>query len=496
MDGVLGYLRLLWRHRIVQVAVGYVAVAWILFQGAAAIKQTWNLPGWVDQAAMIILVAGLFPTLLAAWSVRLGPAPRAAGTGHDAPPARPLSDRPGISVAVLPFANLSKEEEDEIFADGLVEDLITDLSLSSTLQVIARSSTFAYKGTSPNVQEVAADLGVRFVLEGSVRRIGDRLRVTAQLIEAETGGHVWAEKYDRPIDELFELEDELARQIAGAMGDAVGHAESARAKRNTKSITAWEEAMRALISVERPTGRWRNAAVEHGRKAVELDPAFALGHARLALALATRAQLTGGEQARKDAAEAHEVIATALRLAPDDPVVLATACSAMAHTGLPEEAIRHGLRSISLNPNNATVYGSVANAHYRAGLHEAAVAYYEEEERLAPRSPNLSARYLFRGLNYHMMHELEKAVAAFHRSIELGPSFEGGWLFLAIAQQARGDTEAAIAAVTRLRQLAPQMTLPIWKGIIAANVPASAAPERQAALQAAWEAAEAATATT
>ncbi|MFO1013956.1 MAG: tetratricopeptide repeat protein [Caulobacteraceae bacterium] len=490
MDGIWGYLRLLWRHRIVQVAVGYVAVAWILFQGVAAIKQTWNLPNWVDQAAMVILVVGLAPTLIAAWTLR-SIAPPAAPDQAPAPaPPRPLTAKPGISVAVLPFTNLSKEEEDEIFADGLVEDLITDLSLSSTLQVIARSSTFAYKGASPNVQEVAADLGARFVLEGSVRRVADRLRVTAQLIDAESGGHVWAEKYDRPVEELFELEDDLAREIAAAMGDAVGHAESARAKRKTTSLTAWEEAMRALISVERPTGAWRDAAVEHGRKAVKLDPQFALGHARLALALATRAQLTGGPKAAEDAAEAHKVITQALRLAPDDPVVLATACSALAHTGLPEEAVRHGMRSIAINPNNATVYGSVANALYRAGRYADAIPYYEEEERLAPRSPNLAARYLFRGLDYMMLRDLEKAVAAFERSIEMGPSFEGAWLSLGIAEQMRGDVKAAGRAIRRLRELAPPMTLPFWNGIIAANVPAEAVPARQTALAAAWAASE------
>ncbi len=484
-----GRFQVLWRHRIVQVAIVYIGVSWGLFQGAAAVESTWGLPGWVDQATMLALVLGFAPTLMFAWSLSSARPASPEPAIKDGPVVRPRLTKGPATIAVLPFANLSREEADEIFADGMVEDLITGLSLNSSLVVMSRSSTFAYKGTSPDIREVAADLGVRFVLEGSVRRMGDRLRVTAQLIDSETGGHIWAEQFDRPQDDLFEIQDDLVMEIAAALGDAVNRAELTRARRNPNSVSAWEEAMRALIAQERPTVQTIPAALAHARRSVELDPNFALGYGRLAVSLITHAQLFGGEQAEKDRAEANRHIDRALALAPNDPKVLASACSAMAYSGRAEEAIRHGHRAIELNPNDAQIYGSLANAYFRAGRFAEALPYYEQEEILAPRSVFLNSRYIFRGLTHLALGQPAEAEAAFAKAAELDGAFESAWAGLAIVRTLRGNTGGAAAAIQRLRAVNPKATLETWNEVIRANVQGPGAEIAAACFKTAWEAA-------
>jgi adenylate cyclase len=239
VEAVSRYLGLLWSHRIVRIGAAYMAGGWALFQVVMNVGQTLPMPEWVAKLVLILLLLGFPPALILAWASQ-GRA-RAVKPAAGRAPAKP-GEAP--CIAVLPFANFSQEPTDEMFADGIVEDLITSLSLNPALRVISRSSTFAYKNRSPDVREVGQDLGARFVLEGSVRRAGDRLRVTAQLVETETGGHLWAQKYDRPVAELFDIQDDLVWEIAAALHAEIDRAEVSQAHRAT-SVSAWEEAMRS-----------------------------------------------------------------------------------------------------------------------------------------------------------------------------------------------------------------------------------------------------------
>lgn len=477
----LRLVKLLWRRRVLSVGAAYLIAAAVLVQAGILLQPVLELPHWASDAMLGVLAAGLPPALILAW----------IGSGSPARPASPnlLAHRPAGAIAILPFANLSREEADEIFADGMVEDLIAGLSMNSTLTVVSRSSTFAYKNTSPDVREVGEALGVDFVLEGSVRRTGDRLRVTVQLIAARDGSHLWAEKYDRPVDELFELQDDLVCEIAAALGDAVVRAELQRVRRNPASVSAWEESMRALVAQERPTVANAQVALKHARKSVALDPDFPLARARLAMSLTTAAQVVGGEDAEPLKREAEAHIDRALMQAPNDPKVLGVACGTLAYLDRAEEAIRYGHRALALNPHDAPVEGSLANAYFRAGRFAEAAPHYEQEEHLSPRSPFLASRCIFHALTRVMMGEIDKAEAVIDRGLELDPAFEGAWVALTLIRMMKGDVAGAAQAVRALRPLNPALDLDAWLKVIAANMPAAAAETAIAGFTTAWKAA-------
>ena len=186
----------------------------------------------------------------------------------------PLPDKP--SVAVLPFVNLSADAEQEFFADGMTEDIITGLSRFRSLFVIARNSTFAYKGKSPDVREVARDLGVRYILEGSVRRRGERVRITGQLIDAGTGNHIWAERYDRELEDIFAVQDEVTEAIVAAIAPEIGDVERERAQRKPPDrLDAWGHYQRGLAAYYSSTEEGLTSAIEQFDRVNEVDPTFA-----------------------------------------------------------------------------------------------------------------------------------------------------------------------------------------------------------------------------
>ena len=186
------------------------------------------------------------------------------------------------SIAVLPFENMSGDPEQEYFADGMVDDIITALSRSKQLFVIARNSSFTYKGKSPDVRQVGRELGVRYVLEGSVRKSGNRVRITGQLIDAATGGHIWADRFDGYLDDIFELQDQLASSVIGGISTPLLNEEMQRAKRKVDNLQAYDYFLRGWAAARRRTEEGSTEGLALARKAIALDPDFALGHAALA----------------------------------------------------------------------------------------------------------------------------------------------------------------------------------------------------------------------
>jgi adenylate cyclase len=199
--------------------------------------------------------------------------------------ALPLSDKP--SIAVLAFTNMSGDPEQEFFSDGIADDIITELSRSHSLFVIARNSSFIYRGQSVDVKRVARDLGVRYVLEGSVRRSGARVRVVAQLIDAGSGNHIWAERYDRALEDVFVVQDEITMAVVSAIHPAVADAEQKRALRKPpESLDAWEAYQRGLWHMSKFSGADSERAAQFLERAISLDPTFAAAYSNLALAYA------------------------------------------------------------------------------------------------------------------------------------------------------------------------------------------------------------------
>jgi TolB-like protein len=313
----------------------------------------------------------------------------------------PLPDKP--SIAVLPFQNMSGDAEQEYLADGIAEDIITALSRSRWLFVIARNSTFAYKGASPNVRDVARDLGVRYVLEGSVRRSGNRLRVTGQLIDASTGNHIWAERYDRDIEDIFELQDEITRAIVGAVDPEIRIAEQERARRkHPENLTAWDHYQRGLWPIYRPTRENLDQAREHLSAAAVADPGFASAWAVKSFIEFCYVNFGWTDSPEDTLAETQKLAAEAIALDDKEP---------WAHCVLGRVFIvrREFSRAISqlefaleIDPNFSFACYSLGLANLGAGRVEESLPYFDDAIRQSPRDPGI-----------HIYHEV-KAVALAH----------------------------------------------------------------------------------
>lgn len=335
------------------------------------------------------------------------------GSAPQAPPTAPPEPGEMPSIAVLPFANLSGDPEQDYFADGLVEDIITTLSKLAGLRVIARNSSFVYKGRAIDVREAARQLGVRYVLEGSVRRNANRIRITAQLIDAGTGSHVWAERYDRAIDDIFAVQDEITLVLATEMQVNLTEGEQARLHyTTTTNVEAWTLWVKGLFHHRQAVTRENTAAaLACWQKALALDPSSAALNGMLAflhyvdarfgwrddrqtaLALARRyaaraleldpdnsdantaSSFTMLMDARYD--EAAEHARKAVQVAPGSADAATLACFVLAFAGYPQEAVAHGERAMTLSPNYAGYYlGHLGNAYRLAGRFEDAIAAF------------------------------------------------------------------------------------------------------------------------
>jgi adenylate cyclase len=296
----------------------------------------------------------------------------------------PLPDKP--SIAVLPFQNMSGDPEQEYFADEMVEEIITALSRNHQLFVIARNSSFTFKGRAVDIKQVARDLGVRYVLEGSVRKSGNRIRITGQLIDAACGAHLWADRYDGALEDVFELQDQVAASVAGAIAPSVTRAEIERAKRKpTNSLETYDCYLRALAAHWQFTREGFDQATGLYEQAIALDPQFALPYAALAFLTAGRNVWGWSTDPTADASRAISLAKSALGLERQDPVVLTQSAGALIFSNddveladsLLEEAIR-------LDPNLASAWMWGGWAKMILGAHKIAIDYFHRALRLSP----------------------------------------------------------------------------------------------------------------
>ena len=313
----------------------------------------------------------------------------------DTPPPTVLSPTDAVpslpdapSIAVLPFHNMSGDPEQEYFADGLAEDIITTLSKVPNLFVIARNSSFAYKGTSPDVRTVAAELGVKLVLEGSVRRGGDRLRITAQLIDAETGHHVWADRYDRVIDDLFEIQDEITKEIVTASRIELTDGEIARIwSEGTRDIIAWGYVVEASELFSRWGAADNRRTRELARKAADLDPDYATAWALLAATYWYETRIALDQNADELIGEASKYVERALAIDPANPYALGVNALSKPAQGVPAQGVEICARGIALNPGSADMRAYRAFCLLGDGQAEAAIAEVEIAVRHNPHPP-------------------------------------------------------------------------------------------------------------
>jgi adenylate cyclase len=319
------------------------------------------------------------------YGIRLGGAPRRAG------PALP--DKP--SIAVLPFQNMSGDPEQEYFSDGMTEDLITDLSKVSGLFVIARNSSFAYKGRSVKVQEIGRDLGVRFVLEGSVRKAGNRVRITAQLIDAGSGGHLWAERFDRDLTDIFSTQDEVVEKIVGALAVKLTQGEVQRLRRRaTANVQAYETWLRARELLSRSTRDAIAQAKVMYRRAIEIDASFAPPQAGLSLAVIAEYASDWAEDPAEALDEAERWSRRACELDDQEPLSLIALGSVLLWRRDHDGALAEFRRMIALDPNSAQGHSATGLALMYAGRAAEALESFALAMRLDPHYPGIVLHFM------------------------------------------------------------------------------------------------------
>ena len=327
------------------------------------------------------------------WRVRIVPISSPAMVTHpSSEPAQPLPlpDKP--SIAVLPFENMSGDPEQEYFADGMVEDIIAGLSRSKSLFVIARHSTFTYKGKAVDIKQVGRELGVRYVLEGSVRKAGNRVRITGQLIDAATGAHLWADRFDSELEDIFDLQDRVTSSVIGAISPQLERAEIERAKRKpTESLQAYDYYLRALPCVYRFAREANIEALKLTKIAIRLDPEFALSYALGARCYVQRKGFGWRiDTVARSIAEARRLARRAIELDKDDPSVLALAGVALAFVvGEVEEGAALVSRAINLDPNLAAARYWGGWVHLYLGDVDAAIEQFEVALRVNPLDPRI-----------------------------------------------------------------------------------------------------------
>ncbi len=302
-------------------------------------------------------------------------------------PALPLPDRP--SIAVLAFANMSSDPEQDYFADGIVEDILTLLSRESWLFVIARNSSFAYRGRAVDVKQIGRELGVRYVVEGSVRKAANRVRVTAQLIEAETGAHIWAERYERDLSDIFALQDEITQKVVHAIAPSLRALEIRRAlAKPTESLQAYDFFLRALPEIHDQTEDSAKRAEALLRKAVEVDPTYPDALGMLADIIATRTVNGWHENLMRGLEESLEMARRALAAGPENSTCLACAALTYVLVGRRfEEGLQLADRALALHPNSVFVRIRAGVAYVNCGESEKALEHFELGWRMNPQDP-------------------------------------------------------------------------------------------------------------
>jgi TolB-like protein len=331
----------------------------------------------------------------------------------------PIEGKP--SIAVLPFANMSADPGQEYFADGITDGLITDLSRLASLFVISRHSSFVYKGLSKRAEEIGAELGVRYLLEGGVQRAGDRVRISAQLIDTTSGAHLWAERYDRELKDIFAVQDDVTRRIVAVLQVKLAGSEAERlGHEGTGSIEAHDALLRGLERF------WVYTAdtVEQARvlfaKALELDPGYAFAHAWLARTLAYQ-WLSLWDPREETLEQAYEHARMAVDLDPNMPYAHSALGWVQLWRKQEEAAIAAGRRAVALDPNNADAHLFLSVTLSAAGRGEEALPHIQKGMRLNPYPSSFYQSAL--GFCYFVLNDFDKAIAACRRGVELSEAF-------------------------------------------------------------------------
>jgi TolB-like protein len=407
---------------------------------------------WIVLVTMIVAIAGV--AALAIWKLSIRPA--SVGVASVEKMAFPLPDKP--SIAVLPFTNMSNDPTQDFFSDGITEEIITSLSKVPKLFVIARNSTFTYKGKPVKVQQVSEELGVRYVLEGSVRKDGSNIRIAAQLIDALTGNHVWAERYDRNLKDIFTVQDDITKKIITAMQVKLTEGEQAQAHAmGTKNLEAYLKYLQARELSNRLNPESNALAKQLAEETIALDPMYAgaftvLAHTHLA------DSWLGTSKSPKDSLEKSiELLQKAIIL--DDSYAGAHALLGytFSNTGQHDKAVAEGEKAVALNPNSADSHMKLGKILTFAGRYEESIPELQKAIRLNPIPPNI---YLYSlGISYTLMGQYNEAITWCEKAVRREPNSLFARLFLAAAYSRAGRNEEARIEGAEVLRINPKFSL-------------------------------------
>ncbi len=409
------------------------------------------------------------PEPLRVWRIAAG-GPAASGE------ALPLPDKP--SIAVLPFDNMSADPDYAYLADGISEDLITALSKVRWFFVIARNSTFTYKGQAVDITRVGRELGVKYVMEGSVRKAGNRVRITAQLIDAATGRHVWAERYDREIADIFDLQDEMTQTIIGAVEPEISAVERAQVSAKApETLDAWQSYQRGVYHMWSYSAEDHQNALDFLTRATDLDPGFAPAHAYLAYVHYQGCIMHWSDDF--DASLNAGMVAARRALAADerDAVAYFALGRIEMMQGNQREALAALETSVALNPSFAQAYHGLSMALVMDGQYDAATAAGEKAERLSPRDPIMWATFAVQAFNCILSRDFEKALVWAEKTLR-HPNAAGYWphAMMAASLARLGRTEEAARHAREVLRIVPEMSLKGLAGLYKTTQPDALEP--------------------
>lgn len=387
-----------------------------------------------------------------------GDAPANAASADQAITYPALPRRP--SIAVLPFQNMSADAEQEYFADGMVEDIITELSRNKFLFVIARNSSFTYKGQAVDIKQVGRELGVAYVLEGSVRRAGQRLRITGQLIDARTGAHVWADRFDGDLADVFDLQDQITSRVVSEIAPRVEKAEIEKARvKPTDSLDAYDHHLRGLAEFNGFSRETNARALAHFMKATELDPDFAAAYAMASRCYGQRVGFGWIEDSPREGQDALHLARIAAQKGTDDAAALASAGFTMTLFRDIQSAGPLLERAIRLNPNLFIGFQMLAMVRVFGGQLQTGRDAARTALRLSPNDAQLFGTHAMLGFAAYFEEKYDEALDEAGKSLQYRANFKTAAAIVAASLAMKDQAEEAKAAIGRLLEIAPGLTL-------------------------------------
>jgi adenylate cyclase len=440
------------RRKIARVAAAYAVVAWLLIEVVVTVEGPLSLPGWLDTLVIVLLVGGFPLALILSWAFDL--TPTGIERTENVEGLEVLPD----SIAVLPFVNRSEDPEQEYFSDGLTEDIITDLALIPGLFVIARNSTFTYKGKSVDTRELGQEMGVRYVLEGSVRKSGSQVRVTAQLIEAASGHHVWARKYDRGLEDVFAVQDELTWEIVGALDVELVSGDRGRHQRSrVENPEAREALYRGMAQFYKFESTSHALAKKYFEEFIRLEPDSVLGYVWMAQMCQVEIFVGWGGDRDASLKKMNKLVTKALKIDDRDPL-------ALGHAGMYEVFLGNHDQSIAFAEQALAEAPGMDSPYYSLGwfqmFNEMPVEGIENLKRAMRLSPIKTApRCTILGTAYRNAGQLDLAAATLEDIVKRFPAFVSGRVALTSVYSLMGREQEAKHEAREILQRDPAYTI-------------------------------------